>query len=627
MRTLLSVLWRHCRLHPRLALLLALLLVATAAVWVAEPLYSGYAVDELLKIATGEPVDFARLFGWWAVLLVVISIVEGLRKYVEWKFSMMLELEGLERSYAHAMRLNMHFHTTQRSGETMKIIGDGAENASQLARNMIDLLPSFLAGGTFLIIGAMIEWRLALALLVMVALVVLIMVGGTMRTAKLQDKINWLWTLPSGRAMDAFANVTSVKSGSQEERELGYMHNLHTDLLRKQLKINRLWAILEGFHFFIITRVLLIIISMLLLVRGEITLGELYFFQASFFRVLTPFEMLAGILPQWNKTVGKVRMAEKVLTLMPEPGMRSTGIVPGKMEGKIEFRNVSFSYLAQEQTEDIRPVDEISHAPESEPEIPVERDAPLHDKARPDEPTEEDQKPVDTLQNITLTIRSGEHIALVGESGAGKSTIAMLLNRFYDVTDGAILIDGKDLRELDVRWWRSQIGLVLQENLMFNDTVLENIRYARPTATEGEVLQAAQRASADGFIAALPKGMLTEIGERGVKLSGGQRQRIAIARAILKQPTIVILDEATSALDSITEREVQQGIAELIAKRTAIIIAHRLSTVRSVDRIAVLEKGKLIAVAPHEELLRTCPIYRKMVELQSGGMLCEETGA
>ncbi len=229
----------------------------------------------------------------------------------------------------------------------------------------------------------------------------------------------------------------------------------------------------------------------------------------------------------------------------------------------------------------------------------------------------------DAIKNITLDIRPGEHLALVGHSGAGKSTVAMLLNRFYDVTDGAILVDGTDMRDLDVHWWRSQIGLVLQENITFNDTIKENIRYARPDATDAEIVDAATRASAHAFISKLPKGYDTLVGERGIRLSGGERQRVAIARAILKKPSIVVLDEATSALDSITEREVQNGIKSLIEGRTAVIIAHRLSTVRSVNRIAVLADGKLIACAPHEELLKTCDAYRTMVELQQGGILAE----
>ncbi len=625
MRTLFVVLRRHAKRHPVLTALLFLSLLLTAAVWVAEPLYSGYAVDVLMGLTQGKQVNYLQLFGWWGVLFVTLSVVEGLRKYVEWKFGLLLEVESVEQSYAHAVKLNMLFHTTQRSGETMKIVSDGAEQSSQIVRQLTDLFPSFLAGGTFLIIGAYIEWRLALVLLVMVALVLTIMVTGTLKTAKLQQSINWMWTLPSGRAMDVFANISSVKSGSQEARELQTMQHTHNEVMRRQLRINKLWATLEGFHFFMLTRVLLTIIGVILLTQGTLTLGELYFFQASFFRVLTPFEMLTGILPQWNKSIGKVQMAEKLLSLTPEPGMLVTGVIPASLQGHIVFDHVSFSYRDLEQPTDIRSVEDISHAPAQGKEEELEQEvAAPHPTVETSAAAEsETDTPDATLEDITMDIRPGEHIALVGESGAGKSTMAMLLNRFYDVTSGRILLDNTDLRDLDVRWWRAQIGLVLQENLMFNDTVLENIRYARPDATKEEVIAAAKHASADEFIRKLPNGYATEIGERGVKLSGGQRQRVAIARAILKNPKIVILDEATSALDSITEKEVQEGIRGLIEGRTAVIIAHRLSTVRSVDRIAVMEKGKLIAFAPHEELLTTCVIYRKMVELQSGGMLCE----
>ncbi len=602
-----------------------------SAVWVAEPLYSGHAVDVMMTITQGATVDWVSLIGWWIAIFCTLSITEACGKYCEWKFSMQIELEGVERNYDHALKLGMPFHTTQRSGETMKIIGDGAEYASQLSRNIIDIIPSFVAGFAFLCISVTIDWRLALVLMGMVILIITIMVLGTVKTAAKQHKINWLWTLPSGRAMDAFANITSVKSAAQEARELSTMQTQHADLLAKQLKINRLWATLEGIPFFMLTRVLLIGISVVLLAQGEITLGQLYFFQASFFRVLTPFEMLSNILPQWNKSIGKVMMAEKLHALAKEPGVVTPGIIPSSFAGRITFENVSFSYLADAPSQGIRPV-------EDEPELHKEEvdaegrehvsEPPAHGSTIPGDKKEDDAaKPDATLDRISMEIKPGEHIALVGESGAGKSTIALLLNRFYDVTDGRILIDGIDIREIDVQWWRGQIGLVLQENLMFNDTVLENIRYARPSATREEVEAATKRASADSFINKLPQKFDSQIGERGVKLSGGQRQRLAIARAILKNPNIVILDEATSALDSITEREVQEGIKELIEKRTAIIIAHRLSTVRSVDRIAVMDKGKLIALAPHEELLKTCDIYRKMVELQSGGLLCEENAA
>jgi ABC-type multidrug transport system fused ATPase/permease subunit len=425
-------------------------------------------------------------------------------------------------------------------------------------------------------------------------------------------------------------NILSVKSAAQEITEVTNVRALNRKIFAKQMSVNKKWAFIESMNFFMLTRIGLVAIGVLLLVRGELSLGELYYFQFSFFRVLTPFEILSGILPDWSKSISKIRMA---LTLLGNPlehtGKKGNTIEP--LKGEITFEKMSFAYetdakvtsepeesstLAHPSPEDSPP------AEQTEAMIPGDHPCMEHEEASKPEEVERPQA-VEVLRDINLVIQPGEHIAFVGHSGAGKSTLAMLLNRFYDVSNGRILIDGIDLREVDVHWWRTQIGLVLQENIMFNDSILENIRYARPGATVEEVREAAQRAAAAEFIETLPNGYHTMIGDRGIRLSGGQRQRIAIARAILKQPSVVILDEATSALDSVTEKLVQEGIKSLVAGRTSCIIAHRLSTVRSVNRIAVLDKGRLVACAPHDELLHLSPLYKEMVELQQGGILAE----
>jgi ABC-type multidrug transport system fused ATPase/permease subunit len=229
-------------------------------------------------------------------------------------------------------------------------------------------------------------------------------------------------------------------------------------------------------------------------------------------------------------------------------------------------------------------------------------------------PTRQD---IDVLKNISFRIGAGQKIALVGYSGAGKSTIVQLLLRYYPIEKGRITVDGKDIRQYDILQYRQNIGIVPQEVILFGGTIKENIAYGKPDATEEEIIGAARQANALDFIQSFPEGMQTLVGERGVKLSGGQRQRIAIARAILKDPAILILDEATSSLDAESEKLVQDALDKLMAGRTTIIIAHRLATIRKVDHIYVISEGKIIESGTHEELVQVEEgLYHNLVKLQ-----------
>lgn len=230
--------------------------------------------------------------------------------------------------------------------------------------------------------------------------------------------------------------------------------------------------------------------------------------------------------------------------------------------------------------------------------------------------TYDGQKPA--LEDICLTVHKGEMVALVGPSGAGKSTLLSLLPRFYEVSAGAILIDGVDIREVTLASLRGQIGVVSQQTFLFNETVRFNVAYGRPEAGEAEIIQALKHANAWDFVQALPEGLDTVIGERGVRLSGGEQQRLAIARAILKDPPILILDEATSSLDSESERLVQEALDRLVVGRTTLVIAHRLSTVMGASRIVVLDAGRIVEVGPHTELLKRGGLYRRLYEMQFG---------
>jgi ATP-binding cassette subfamily B protein len=223
-----------------------------------------------------------------------------------------------------------------------------------------------------------------------------------------------------------------------------------------------------------------------------------------------------------------------------------------------------------------------------------------------------------SLADLTLDIRPGETVAVVGPSGAGKSTLFQLLLRFYDPQKGRVLVDGVDIRDADPDAVRARIGIVPQETIIFSADAMENIRYGRAGASDDDVREAAKAAIADDFIARLPEGYKTFLGERGVRLSGGQRQRIAIARAILKNPPILLLDEATSALDAESERLVQAALDNLLKNRTTLVVAHRLATIRKANRIVVMDEGRIVAIGTHESLVREDGLYARLAALQFG---------
>ncbi len=449
-----------------------------------------------------------------------------------------------------------------------------------------DTLAFSVFGGTIpLIFALVILWAisplLVFVLLGIIVLTILIIAPIIRARQKLVRERELAGTTMTGHVADVIGNISAVQSyaheAEEQARHTGYVKTYSKTMLKswdfQTLRVDTIVAPLN-----VITNV--VGLTLAVLVSDDAAT------MAAVFVAFTYFSQATRIMFDFNRTYRNIEssltdagqfcelIANKPL-ITEAPNAKQIAIT----EGAVKFENVSFAY----------------------------HDAP-------------DQL---LFKNLNLAINPGERVALVGHSGGGKTTITKLLQRFNDVTDGKLLIDGQDIREATLHSLRSQIASVPQDPAMFHRSVMENIRYGRLNATDEEVVAAARKAHALEFIEKLPDGIDTLVGERGVKLSGGQRQRIAIARAIIKDAPILVLDEATSALDSESEAHIQKALWELMKGRTAIVIAHRLSTIQKMDRIIVLENGKIVEEGSHKELLTKKGTYAKLWAHQSGGFIEE----
>ena len=562
-------------------------LFVSAALGLAFPLLAGSLIDSALHPDLAKiPLLGVLSLNQVALLLAASVTLQALASFnsaLAFNRVGQSALADLRRDcYSRLISLPMSFFGQRRVGELTSRV---STDVAQIEGALIDALPQmcrqtvFLLGGVTMI--AMTSGRLTAVMLgtLPVLIAAAVFFGRRLRrfSRETQDQLAATNTIVE----ETLQAISSVKAFANEAFELDRYQRANARVLAAALSAARWRAVFVAFFIVALFGGIVIVLwfGAGLLRSGDISPGELTRFVLYTTFVAGAMGQAAELFSQIQKTVGAT---QRVRELLREPGesghdlpsVNSTPL-PARLRGEVSFEAVSFRYPAR-------------------PEVAV-----LHD--------------------ITLAARPGERIALVGPSGAGKSTLTALLLRFYEPATGRLLIDGRDARDYPLAWLRGQMAIVPQDILLFGGTIEENIVYGRPGADAAAVRQAAREANADEFISSFPEGYATLVGDRGIKLSGGQRQRVAIARAILKNPAILILDEATSSLDSESERLVQVALDRLMRGRTTFIVAHRLATIRTADKIAVIEAGRVVEFGNHDELSANPEgLYRRLSALQFG---------
>ena len=548
----------------------------------APPALIGIAVDVVVKQQDSiiAQLGVRDVYGQFLILSVLTVIVWVLESVFEYAFARLWRnlAQNIQHdlridAYSHLQELELAYFEERSTGGLMSILSDDINQLERFldvgANDLIQVTTTVLIiGGAFFILAPGVAWMAMLPMPFILWGAIAFQRRLAPRYAAVRETVGLL----NGRLTNNLTGITTIKSFTTEDYEINRLRkdseayrqsNRHAIALSAAFVPLMRMIILAGFT-------ALLLYGGLAAVRGDISVGTYSTLVFLIQRLLWPLTRLGETFDQYQRAMASTT---RVMNLLDTPiAIRTGNISLPQVLGELEFENVNFAYNGRNSV----------------------------------------------IENLSLHIPAGKTIAIVGSTGSGKSTLVKLLLRLYEVQSGTISLDGVDIRELDFKNLRSHIGLVSQDVFLFHGTVGENISYGTITANDNEIIAAAKIAEAHEFIKELPQGYETIVGERGQKLSGGQRQRIAIARAVLKNPPILILDEATSAVDNETEAAIQRSLEKITANRTTIAIAHRLSTVRNADRIYVMEYGKLVEQGTHEQLLAQQKIYASLWRVQSG---------
>ncbi len=548
-----------------------LFLVISSAAGLVFPRGIQELLDGVLADESGASIDRAALF--MLAVLALQALTSSLRYMFFTRSGERVVARLRKELYASILKQEVAFFDERKTGElTSRLASDTSVLQNAVSVNVSMGLRNIATALGALVLIWVISWRLTLVMLAVVPPIAFGAVIYGRRLRALAREVQDALGKSSDVAVESISGLRTVRAFGAEAKEAaryGAAVDTSFDLASRRIRMS---AVFTGFASFLAFASA----SLVLWYGGHLVLGHvLTVGQLTSFLLYTIFVgvSLGALADLWADFTKASGAAERLFELIDrQEAMPNTGEKPAEVHGRVEFKDVTFAY-------------------------PTRPDAPV-------------------LTGLNLSIEQGEIVAVVGPSGAGKSTLAALVSRLYDPTGGQLLLDGKDLKVLNPAWLRDQVGIVSQEPILFSTSIEENVRYGRSNATREEVLKACEVANARSFIERFPEGLATPVGERGVQLSGGQKQRIAIARAVLKDPAILILDEATSALDAESEHLVKEALDRLMTGRTTMVIAHRLSTVRDADRVLVMDGGKIAQSGTHDSLMAQEGIYKKLVERQ-----------
>lgn len=614
----------------------------------AFPWIIGTATDVLAATGAFEAASMDRRNRWlfWLVVAgVIISVLHGVTWYGRGFYAQMLGVRVIrdvrQDLFNHLHRLSLYFYSKERSGSiASRLLGD-ISNASQIINGGVinvamDTASIFVGLGFMLYI----DWRLTLASMLAIPPYILLFKFLNPRVRRASWLVQSSFSRISGNVQERLAGIALVKTSAAEDREQSAFAVDAEIHYGRNVRVQKLSQFVASCAELLVHLNQIVVIGYggYLALRGDITPGDVVKFIGYLAVIYMPVRRFADVNLVWQQSAASIERVFQVFDITPRITERPDAVATEPTRGELRFENVFFDYHDES--------DESKGLPERHNPRDLRGEA-VHDARRQkrrefvdkgrlrqrrrgtDVYAERKRAAQDryfnrnterdwVLDNLDFTVAPGEKVALVGPSGAGKTTLVSLLPRLYDVDHGAIKIDDVDIRDYRLDVLRRAIGIVQQDSFLFSGSVRDNLKYGKPNATDDEMIAAARAANAHDFISKLDDGYDSRVGERGVSLSGGQKQRLSIARAILKDPRILILDEATSALDTESERLVQEALERLMENRTSLIIAHRLSTVRNADRILVLKEGRVVESGCHDGLVAEGGLYARLVRQQFG---------